>query len=35
MSQDIPKTKTTRISKMLAKGTKCHLATSSLKKSVY
>ena len=35
MSQDVPKVKTTRISKMLAKGTKCYWATSSLKKSVY
>ena len=34
MSQDVPKAKTTRISKMLAKRTKCHWATSSLKKSV-
>ena len=35
MSQDVHKVKTTRISKMLEKGTKCHWATSSLKKSVY
>ena len=35
MSQDAHKAKTTRMSKMLAKGTNCHWATSSLKKSVY
>ena len=35
MSQDVPKAKTTRISKILAKGTKYHWATSALKKSVY
>ena len=34
MSQDVPKAKTTRIPKMLAKGSKYQQATSALKKSV-
>ena len=33
MSQDVPKAKTTRILKMLAKGTKYHWTSSALKKN--
>ena len=35
ISPDVHKVKTTTISKMLEKRTKCHWATSSLEKSVY